>query len=151
MAAFVIVVLAATRTDEIARGTALKIALAYSLLGAAFRLSAYFIARLLQARIPSERTVAEGASIRRFRWIVLAVYFAMLLSVAFVLSTITPSSAALQHERDYAVFLAYMTFILVQAGLGWPWAMLHPKHVHVAAARSQSRMRRHSSIDDTAR
>jgi hypothetical protein len=62
--------------------------------------------------------------VRRFRWIVLAVYFAMVLSIAFVLWTITPSSPVRHDERDYAVFIAYMTFILIQGGLGWPWARL---------------------------
>jgi len=123
VSAFIIAVWAAGSVDHIARWTAIETAFAYSLLGGAFGLSAYSIARLLQGRVPTEEAAAERISLRRFRWVVIGVYFVMVLLVAFVLWTITTPGSP-HDERDYAVFMAYITFILVQSGLGWPWARL---------------------------
>src|SRR4051812_21195044 len=112
VSAFIVTVWVAGSVDHIARWTAIETAFAYSLVGGAFGLSAYYIARLLQARVPTEGAAAEGNSLRRFRWVVIGVYFVMIVLVAFVLWTIT-TPAPPHDERDYALFMAYITFILV--------------------------------------
>jgi hypothetical protein len=124
LVAVVLAVTAAVNVDGIAIGTAVATALGYALAGAAFGVSACYFRGLLLRRAPTEREVAEGRSLRRFRRLVVLVYLASVTALAFTLWTISGLYQAVHPEHDYAVFMGFLTFILVQSAQGWPWGDL---------------------------
>jgi hypothetical protein len=100
-------------------------ALAYALIGAAFGLGAHHLGGALVRRVPTERQVAEGKSLRRFRWRVIGIHF---LSVIALLLTVRRINAATVYAVDGSS-PSFMTFLLLQIGLGWLWYQLGTKPV----------------------
>jgi hypothetical protein len=102
-------------------------AVAYALLGAAFGLSAYFLGRVLIGRTPTERQVARGKSLRRFRLQATALHLVILLALGFAGWRIGGGA-----DRGYgsdAPLMSVITFMMIQTALGWPWSKLGMKPV----------------------
>lgn len=111
------------------RGVMASIAdvIAYSLIGAAFGLCAHFLGRSLLGRVPTERQVAEGKSLRRFRLQATGLHLVILAAFLFASWRLGAGSDP-GYGNDAAV-MGVITFMVVQEALGWPWSKLGMKPV----------------------
>jgi hypothetical protein len=100
-------------------------ALAYALIGAAFGLGAHHLGWSLVRHVPTERQVAEGKSLRRFRWQVFGIY---MLTVLALLLAVRRVNAATVFAID-GISMSIMTFALLEIGLGSPWSWLGKKPI----------------------
>ena len=122
--AFLVAILVFAEHDVLAT---LGDAVAYSLIGAAFGLSAHSVGRWLLDRVPTERQVARGRSLRRFRLQSTGLYLLIVLALGFAASRLGGGS-----DTDIGIDPAIITFIAfmtVQQALGWSWSKLGMKAV----------------------
>jgi hypothetical protein len=117
--AWIAILVATVTFDGRAVVTALGDAAAYSLIGAAFGLSAFQLGRTLLSRVPTEGQVSGGRSLRRFRAQVIGTHF---LTVAILLLAVGRVDAATDPvSAGDGAPISFLTFWLLQIGLGWPW------------------------------
>ena len=107
--------------------TALGDSVAYSLVGGAFGLSAYFLGRTLVGRTPTERQVANGKSLRRFRLQATGLHLLILAALGFAGWRFGGGSDP-SYGNDAPV-MSVIAFLTVQMALGWPWSALGRKPV----------------------
>jgi hypothetical protein len=102
--------------------TTLGDGMAYSLIGAAFGLSAYFLGKTLFGRTPTEQQVEEGTSLRRFRLQATGLHLVVLAGLVFAGWRLGGGSDP--ELGNDAPAMTVITFMVVQMALGWPWSAL---------------------------
>jgi hypothetical protein len=121
-AAFFVAVLT---LDERSVLTALGDGAAYSLIGAAFGLTAFLLGKKLVSRTPTERQVEEGRSLRGFRLLATGLHAVVAAGLVFVGWRL--SGGWHTDLGNDAPVLSMITFFMVQTALGWPWSKLGSK------------------------
>lgn len=122
--AFLVVILVFEEHDVLA---ALGDAVAYSLIGAAFGLSAHSAGRWLLDRVPTERQVAEGRSLRLFRLRASGLHLLIVVALGFAAWRLGEGSDT--GIGNDAPIMTIIGFITVQQALGWSWSKLGMKAV----------------------
>jgi hypothetical protein len=122
--AFLVAILVFDEHDVLAT---LGDAVAYSLIGAAFGLSAHSVGGWLLDRVPTERQVAGGRSLHRFSLQSTGLYLLIVVALGFAAWRLGGGS-----DTDIGNDAAIMTFIAfttVQQALGWSWPKVGTKAV----------------------
>jgi hypothetical protein len=95
--------------------------LAYSLIGTAFGLTAFFLGKRLVSRTPTEWQVEEGMSLRRFRLQATGLHLAIAAAMVFASWRLSGGHTDLGNDAPVS---SMITFFMVQTALGWPWSKL---------------------------